>query len=78
MELNQKETIAIRNALHHYRHKHPFKEEYKDFLQELEERFLVDRIDKIKEIAKELIKIKSIRQGFDKEGNYIAFDKRKL
>ena len=37
-----------------------------------------ERTDKIKKIAKELIKIKSIRQGFDKEGNYIAFDKRKL
>jgi len=38
----------------------------------------VDRVDKIKMIAKELIKVKSIKQGFDKEGNYIAFDKRKL
>lgn len=36
-----------------------------------------DRTNKIREIVPELSKIKGVKQGYDKEGNYIAFDKLK-
>jgi len=35
------------------------------------------RTNKIREITPKLLKIKGVEQGYDKEGNYIAFDKKK-
>ena len=34
-----------------------------------------DRIKKIKSIASELLKVKSCKQGFDADGNYLAFER---
>ena len=34
-----------------------------------------DRLNKIKEITNELLKVKSCKQGFDKDNNYMAYGK---